>query len=150
MPTYVDTIICDDFRQEIGNKLTLNGVLGEEVYLPQIPTLLPSLTILQRWRVANEEIVRGVGQFSFALEPPDEKVQQFPPVPTPPIQKGVHVTMANFVLKFVGLPIRVKGEYKFKTLINGVEMNVYRFYVLPVADMQAAQVPQIRPVGFRQ
>src|SRR5271154_4136443 len=101
MPTYIDTIIADDFRQEIGNKISLNGVLGEEVYLPQIPIALPTLAILQRWRVSDQELTSGVGQFSFGLESPDGRLERFPPAPPPTVQRGMHVTMMNFILKFV-------------------------------------------------
>jgi hypothetical protein len=146
MPTYIDTVLADDFRQEVGNKISLNGVLGEEMYLPQIPTALPSLAIMQRWRVSDEELDHGIGQFSFGLELPDGKLERFPSPPTPSLQKGVKVTMMNFIFKFVGFPIRQTGEFKFRTFLNDVEMNAYKFYVFRLSEMQAART---RSVGFK-
>jgi hypothetical protein len=37
MPTYIDTILCEDIRPELGNKVTLAGVFGEDMVVPQIP-----------------------------------------------------------------------------------------------------------------
>jgi len=44
-----DTIysfVCDDVREEVGNKLTFVGVYQKEIILPKFPTLLPKLAIV--------------------------------------------------------------------------------------------------------
>jgi hypothetical protein len=144
MPTYIDTIIADDARQELGSKVSLYGILGEEMYLAQIPTSLPSFAILQRWRISEAEFNAGIQQVSFSLEAPDGQVVNFPQAGAPTLQKGAYVTVMTFILKFMMFPIRVKGAYKFRTVINGAE-KVYTFYVLPTSDMPA---PQQKKVGF--
>jgi hypothetical protein len=146
MPTYLDTIICEDIRPEVGNKVTLAGVFGEEMLLQYIPVALPSLAIMQRWRATNAEVDQGLGLFAFEIEWPDGQRNRFPPAPVT-VTKGVNLTTLNFIFKFVGFPIRLAGEYRFRTYIDDREQSVYKFYALTVANLQAAQA---RPaaIGF--
>jgi hypothetical protein len=147
MPEYIDTIICEDIRPEMGNKVTLAGVFGEELVLPQVPFQLPSLAIMQRWRLTNEEVDRGVGQFAYELEWPGHKRNRFPPHQMPP-QKGVNLTTMSFVFKFVGLVLPAAGEYTFRTYLNDREVHSYKFYVVLPAQLVGPQ--QQRPaIGFR-
>ncbi|MGB8801163.1 MAG: hypothetical protein WCC97_10775 [Candidatus Acidiferrales bacterium] len=147
MPIYIDTIVCEDIRPELGGKVTLAGVFGEEVLLPVLPMALPSLSIMQRWRLPHDEFDRGVGQFSFGMLSPDGQLQRFPPGAMTAPTKGVYVSTLSFILKFVGFPVRLKGAYKFKTYVNGVDVNTYTFYILTPADMAAAQ--QEKAIGFK-
>jgi hypothetical protein len=153
MPTYIDTIICEDIRPEVGNKVTLAGVFGEEIVLPVIPSALASLAIMQRWRVAEDELNRGVGNFSFAIESPDGHIDRVPiPQIAAPV-RGIYVTIMSFVFKFMNFPIRLRGEYKVRTYLNGPEVSCYRFFVMSAADMQAAQAAQAaqaRAIGFNR
>jgi hypothetical protein len=151
MPTYIDTIVCEDIRPELGNKVTLAGVFGEEMLLPMIPMALPSLAIMQRWQLSNEEVERGnTGQFNFSIESPDGQPQRFPPGPLAPV-KGVRVSTMSFVFKFVGFPIRMKGEYRFRTYVNNLEVHTYKFYIYTPADLQAAQTAaaHAKAIGFQ-
>jgi hypothetical protein len=36
-------ILCDDIRQELGNKITLVGIYGNQIYVPQFPHTFPKL-----------------------------------------------------------------------------------------------------------
>ena len=38
---------CDDFRQEIGNKFSLMGCYGTDLYVPQFPITLPKLCVCE-------------------------------------------------------------------------------------------------------
>jgi hypothetical protein len=47
----ISTILCDDIRQEMGNKISLMGIYGKEVIIPDIPFVFPKLCI---WLMAKE------------------------------------------------------------------------------------------------
>jgi hypothetical protein len=45
---------CDDFRQEIGNKFSLMGCYGTDLYVPQFPITLPKLCVFVYVRTPKE------------------------------------------------------------------------------------------------
>ena len=45
----VYTILCDDVRLEIGNKLSYMGVF-QSIVVPQLPVWLPKLAVVNHWR----------------------------------------------------------------------------------------------------
>jgi len=40
---FIDLIICDDIRQEVGNKVSLEGIYTDTIVLSNIPFLFPKL-----------------------------------------------------------------------------------------------------------
>lgn len=48
-PKYVSTIICDDVRRELSNKVSLLGVYNEDIVFDQLPATIEKLYIFQRW-----------------------------------------------------------------------------------------------------
>jgi hypothetical protein len=40
------TILCDDIRTEVGNKISLMGVYGKEVIVPEIPYVFTKICLL--------------------------------------------------------------------------------------------------------
>lgn len=54
------TIICDDIREEMGNKLSLMGLYDESILVDSIPARLAKLCMFQRWT---------------ELDPPPERVK---------------------------------------------------------------------------
>ena len=150
MPTYIDTILCEDVRPELGNKLSLAGVFGEEMLLPQIPCAVPSFAIMQRWRFSNDEMGRGnLGQFAFEIQLPEGHANRFPAQMNPP-QRGVNVTTLTFIFRFLNMVFPQRGEYRFRTFIDGREVSTYRFYVLLANEVPGLQQPNAArpPIGF--
>ena len=45
---------CDDVRQEIGNKFSLMGCYGADLYVPAFPITLPKLCVFVHVRTARE------------------------------------------------------------------------------------------------
>ena len=45
LPRHLEVIYCDDIRQETGNKLSYMGVYSGELFVPDVPVLLPKLCI---------------------------------------------------------------------------------------------------------
>lgn len=46
MGRYLHTIYCDDIRFEIGNKQSLIGIYGGDLWVPELPTILPKLCVI--------------------------------------------------------------------------------------------------------
>lgn len=46
IPRHVETIFCDDIRQEIGGKLSLMGIYSGALFVPAFPATLPKLCLL--------------------------------------------------------------------------------------------------------
>jgi hypothetical protein len=136
----------------MGNKMTLVGVLGEELGVPQTPIQVPSLALLQRWRLSNEEMNQGAfGEFSFEMEWPTRARNRFPHAQTLPPARGLNVTTLSFVFKFINLVLPAKGEYRFRTYLNDKEASVYKFYVAlqsELATLQAQQQQLRAGIGF--
>src|SRR5437016_3218200 len=51
---HVSTHICDDVREERGNKLSLMGLYDEAILFPRLPARLPKLCVFQRWTEARD------------------------------------------------------------------------------------------------
>src|SRR5256714_7015076 len=45
----VYTLLCDDVRLEVGNKLSYMGVF-QTIIVPQLPVWLPKLAVVNHWR----------------------------------------------------------------------------------------------------
>jgi hypothetical protein len=42
-PKFETGIVCDDIREEIGNKLTLIGIYEQEIFVSKLPYTFPKL-----------------------------------------------------------------------------------------------------------
>lgn len=51
----VDTIFCDDVREEINNKHSFIGVYDKEIIVKKFPTLLPKFFIVNRIKFKKNE-----------------------------------------------------------------------------------------------
>ena len=49
---------CDDVRQEIGNKFSLMGCYGTDLYVPSFPITLPKLCVFVHVRTPREQPFR--------------------------------------------------------------------------------------------
>lgn len=71
---------CDDVRQEIGNKFSLMGCYGTDLYVPTFPITLPKLCVFVHVRTPREQpferltlrLVRGHEVLSELVANPDK------------------------------------------------------------------------------
>lgn len=71
---------CDDVRQEIGNKFSLMGCYGTDLYVPAFPIKLPKLCVFVHVRTPREHpferltlrLVRGSDVLSELVANPDK------------------------------------------------------------------------------
>ena len=136
MPIYRDTILCEIIRPEANNKLSLFGVFGESIFLPQIPTILGSLAILQRWAPTKEEQPGTKFQMSFEVSGPAMEPIRFDPydvvVPGPPRP------LIQVAFQIQAFKVTVPGDYEIVTFVNRAETHRFVF-TITVPDQQQPQ-----------
>lgn len=93
------TILCDDIRQEIGNKVSLMGIYSKELIVPNIPFTLPKICLMLIARDVQNEI----RDLRVEVTLPQSKPMEFN-VPAPPkqiipqdIQIGITVAPLNII-----------------------------------------------------
>ena len=143
MPALVDTIICENIRQEANNKLSLLGVFGDEVLVARFPYLFPSLAVFQRWSLTPEEHRRGFLVCRLELRPP-----QGNPIILPDNRMDLNPAAAHTVqiaIQVGGLSIDGQGDFSVATFFDNAEAHVHRFRIrVPSRE----EVAQLQLAGF--
>src|SRR5881628_3312045 len=119
----VYTILCDDVRLEIGNKLSYMGVF-QSIVVPQLPVWLPKLAVVNHWRG------EGAHLSEVRILMPDK--QQALVVSQPARFEITHGSADNISF-FVNVTFPVPGQYFVQTLIDS---NLFDERVLNVSDQQ--------------
>lgn len=144
MPEPIDTLICDAIRPEANHKMTVLGLLGDEIFVPQIPTLLASLAFLQRWKPSQGEAAGRNFMFSFEIRVPGMQVPIAVPAQAATVPASARPQM-NFVLQMQGFPVPQQGEYELRTFIDGQLRYTHTFFVGVPPDAQGNQFIGFRP-----
>jgi hypothetical protein len=128
MPDHIDTLICDAVRPEANGKLTLLGLLGEEVFVPQIPTQLASLAFVQRWRPSAGEPAGRSFVVSFDIRVPGLPAPIAIPAQPAIVPPGVRPSM-NFVIQMQGFLVPQAGDYQLRTFVDGQLRFTHTFFI---------------------
>jgi hypothetical protein len=145
MPHYVDTLLCEMIRAEQNNKLSIMGLFGKGIFLQEIPAMMPSFAVLQRWEPTEAEPAGTRLNFSLRLIAPDgTQLFALPPgevaVPQPPDP------MIQIGFQSQGLLIAARGNYEVVTLIDHVERHRYRFFIDIPTPEQRRQLQGFPPI----
>ena len=123
------TIMCEDVRLEINQKLSLMG-LFYGIQVPQLPVTLLKIVILNHWS--------GEGQYlsEVRILSPDrtQPIAASPPSPFEIPSNG----FADNITIFANISFPAAGNYVVQTLVNS---NVYSEQVLTVTE--ASSHPEI-------
>lgn len=126
----VYTLLCDDVRLEMGNKLSLMGVF-QNIMVQQLPISLIKFAVLNHWRGS------GTHLSEVRILTPD-KLQ--PIVVSQPtgfdLSSGGHADNISF---FVNVTFPVAGQYWVQTLVDS---TLFEEMPLMVVDAQVAQQQQ--------
>ncbi len=117
------TILCDDVRLELGNKLSYMGVF-QSIIVPKLPVWLPKLAVVNHWSGD------GAHLSEVRILMPDR--QQALVVSQPARFEITHGSADNISF-FVNLTFPVPGDYIVQTLIDS---NLFDERVLIVSDQQ--------------
>jgi hypothetical protein len=105
-------MICDDIREEVGNKMSMMGIYQKDIYVPRFPFTFPKLCF-----VVNYENVKGGDTFGIELFGPSNKQLGKSIMGVAPKNiKGY----AGFQIHAVYSPLKVEkeGEYKLTIMVN--------------------------------
>ena len=98
-------ILCDDVRQEVGNKISLMGIYGKDIIIPDIPYILPRLCIFLRAREVKIEIQ----DLKVVVKLPQSDPITME-IPAPPNQKIPHDMQIGMTIA----PLNINGEGEAK------------------------------------
>ncbi|HEV8482865.1 MAG TPA: hypothetical protein VGV87_04840 [Blastocatellia bacterium] len=117
------TIMCEDVRLEINQKLSLMG-LFYGIQVPQLPVTLLKMVILNHWS--------GEGQYlsEVRILTPD-RTQPIAVSPPSPFEIPANGFADNITI-FANISFPAAGNYVVQTLVNS---NVYSEQVLTVSDI---------------
>jgi hypothetical protein len=122
------TIMCEDVRLEVNNKLSLMG-LFYAIQVPQLPVTLLKMAIVNHWS--------GDGQYlsEVRILTPDrsQPIAVSPPSPFQVPPNG----FADNVTIFANVNFPAAGNYLVQTLVNS---NLFAEQVLTVTDASQQEV----------
>ena len=111
-PKFNYAIICDDIRQEVGNKFSLIGIYLKEIIVSKFPITLPKLC----FAIEYENIVGG-DKFSIELtDPSGKRLGGLVEGEAPEKIEGYARFQINAA--FSPLIAKDKGDYKLAIVIN--------------------------------
>ena len=106
------TLVCDDVRHEIGNKLSVIGIY-DEVVVRKIPTILPKINLA----LFIKGLRYKIKSVSVSLRRPDGEVLEIPEIKISPNSKlGSNHT---FDLCFAPLKIDEPGTFVWEIRVDG-------------------------------
>jgi hypothetical protein len=111
-PVFEYAIICDDIRHEMGDKFSLIGIYGSDIYVAQIPFFFPKLCAA----IAYRNMQSGDG-FSISLRDPLDQVLGQTVRGTAPKEVDSSNRFMIFNV-FPPLQVREPGLYKLVITIN--------------------------------
>jgi hypothetical protein len=123
-PQYVDTLICDDIRQEINNKLSLIGVYGYRIYVKEFPYTFGKFCAYQSFR-------GGRGKFTATIVFVDSEGKEMTRSPEMPLDISHDDQLRRMVFAVGVGPLKFDkpGTYEIRTALNGKDVCKYVFSI---------------------
>ena len=111
-PKHEFTLLCDDIRQEVDNKISIMGLYDHHVIATQVPITLAKICFYSRF--TN---MQGTYQFSFSIIAPDGECKDIVNSSDVEIPEGIsegtfHVTASPFDITTEGIYKAVIGFTK--------------------------------------
>lgn len=102
----INTIICDDVRQETGGRISLMGIYSKYIVVENIPTVLPILHLV----IMMESVQKIFDRLYITITKPKSKPASFEPAAPPDLEIGSDVNIAIALHPF---KINELGTWKF-------------------------------------
>jgi len=124
------TLLCDDVRLEMGNKISMMGVF-QNIMVEKLPISLIKFAVVNHWRGA------GIHQTEVRIVSPDKNTTIVTSQPT-------HIELAeggfsDNVSFFVNVVFQTAGTYWIQTLANTVLLEELPLIVTDAGTMAAMQ-----------
>lgn len=129
-PRLIYSIICDDIREEAGNKLSFMGVYGPDgIYIPQTPFLFPLFCVAMSFKN-----IKGGDSFLIKFSSPSGKIigKKINAL-VPEITKSITSTLIS--AKYSSLKIDEKGIFKIEVVFNE-DKNTKQEIPIPITIRQ--------------
>lgn len=129
----VYTLLCDDVRLEMGNKISMMGVF-QNIMVEKLPISLIKFAVVNHWRG------EGIHQTEVRIVSPDKNNLVVTSQPT-----NIELAAGGFtdnVSFFVNVVFQTPGTYWVQTLANTVLLEEFPLIVTDagtVAEMQATE-----------
>lgn len=111
-PKYEYSIICDDIRQEVGNKLSFMGIYGPDIVVPEVPFTFPQLCAA----ISYKDVKSG-DSFSVKITDPAGKLIGKPIKGSVPQDAEGGIKFMMFA-KFAPLQVEEVGALKMEIIFN--------------------------------
>jgi Family of unknown function (DUF6941) len=120
----INTILCDDVRQEIGEKMSLMGIYSKDIVVNKVPAILPFINLI----VMFEDIKEPFDNIFVSLITPESEPIQVSYPPPPGLEKGKDV---NIIIGFSPFRLNAIGPAKFEIRFSKNEKPriVHRFSI---------------------
>ena len=115
------SILCDDVRLEVGNKLSLMGVF-QNIAVEQLPVTLIKFAVVNHWR--------GEGTYLSEVRVLTPDRQQFVVASQPTSFEIEPGGFADNISFFVNVTFHQPGRYWVQTLVNATLINEQPLVVL--------------------
>jgi ribosomal protein S16 len=121
------TILCDDVRLEVGNKLSLMGVF-QNIAVEQLPVTLIKFAVVNHWQ--------GEGAYLSEVRVLTPDRQQFVVASQPTSFEIEQGGFADNISFFVNVSFHAPGRYWVQTLVNS---TLFQEHPLVVLDARTAR-----------
>lgn len=146
---YITAILCDDIRQELGNKYSLMGCYQSELVVPVAPTVLPKLCIFASIYTPKD---RPFKSLLFRVVQDDDKELARVEMPT----EGLTVTsknhddtstkyVINTAITFAPFSIEMPSMLRFMAVTDEGEIIGPRFLIKVGSTQEPAAPPAAKP-----
>ena len=125
------TLLCDDVRIEMGNKISLMGIF-QNIMVEKLPVSLIKFAVINHWQG------EGNHQTEVRIMSPDKKNMVVTSQPTPiELAIGGYTDNVSF---FVNVVFPDAGTYWVQTLADSMVLDELPLIVTDAANAQAAEV----------
>jgi hypothetical protein len=136
-PRAIDVIVCDDVRVEKTGKLILVGVYLGNIVCRELPTILPTLSFLTKWKSDDGSLPKGVFRL---LDPSGTEVVA---VGTEAIPAGDPKPMLLSINRFVPMRLKVPGRYRWVFAADGARFRTLTTLDVVLADVRAKKTERL-------
>ena len=124
------TILCDDVRLEMGNKLSLMGIF-QNIMVERVPVSLIKFAVVQHWRGAGNYVAE------VRILSPDKLNVVVSSQPTQiMLQEGGYADNVSF---FINANFLEAGSYTVQTLVDS---SLHDEFPLIITQMPAGEAPR--------
>ena len=132
-PKHEFTLLCDDFRQEMGGKTSLMGIYDHHIVVPQVPFVLPKVCFYTRFGRMDSQF-----KFSFSIVSPTGERKDIIRDSDVQIPEGAKEGTFNVIAAL--FEVAAEGVYEVIIgLTKGADRfeYVYKFAISDAARLQA-------------